>query len=115
MLQVWLVGDGLEEKEQMKAPQNTKFIPFSQFPLKRVNKSCMYYSTPAFMIPKALQNVDSCEVQQCSHFVSVVLVFWVNLVKIANYTELAAEKGNEPMACSWNSACTRRMGIKRDW
>lgn len=59
--EVWLVGDGLKDEEQKKAPKNTLFIPLSQFPLKKVRKNCLYYSTPAFIIPKDLTNMDSCE------------------------------------------------------
>ncbi|XP_042502463.1 very-long-chain aldehyde decarbonylase GL1-5-like [Macadamia integrifolia] len=60
---VWLVGDGeLSEKEQAGAAEGTHFIPWSQFPpKKKVRKDCIYYSTPAMTIPKALQNVYSCE------------------------------------------------------
>ncbi|KAJ4950024.1 hypothetical protein NE237_026856 [Protea cynaroides] len=59
---VWLVGDGeLSEKEQTRAPEGTHFIPCSQFPPQKVRKDCTYYSTPAMLIPKALQNVYSCE------------------------------------------------------
>ncbi|XP_043704278.1 very-long-chain aldehyde decarbonylase GL1-5-like [Telopea speciosissima] len=61
---VWLVGDGeLSEKEQRRAPEGTHFIPCSQFPPKKVvrNKVCIYYNTPAMVIPKAPQNVYSCE------------------------------------------------------
>ncbi|PIA41381.1 hypothetical protein AQUCO_02200062v1 [Aquilegia coerulea] len=59
--EVWLVGDGLNDEEQKKAPKNTIFIPFSQFPPNRLHKNRIYYSTPAFIIPKALENMDSCE------------------------------------------------------
>ncbi|KAL5731969.1 aldehyde oxygenase (deformylating) [Ranunculus cassubicifolius] len=59
--EVWLVGDGLRDEEQKKAPKNTILIPFSQFPPNRVQKNCIYYNTPAFTIPKALENMDSCE------------------------------------------------------
>ncbi|OVA07674.1 Fatty acid hydroxylase [Macleaya cordata] len=59
---VWLVHAGaLTEKEQKQAPEGTHFIPLSQFPLKRVRKDCMYYTTPALVIPKALENVHACE------------------------------------------------------
>ncbi|KAF5186242.1 Very-long-chain aldehyde decarbonylase gl1-5 [Thalictrum thalictroides] len=59
--EVWLVGDGLSDEEQKKAPKNTIFIPFSQFPPNRLHKNRIYYSTPAFFVPKALENIDSCE------------------------------------------------------
>ncbi|KAJ4953581.1 hypothetical protein NE237_030413 [Protea cynaroides] len=59
---VWLVGDGeLSKKEQIRAPEGTHFLPCTQFPPQKVRKDCIYYSTPAMLIPKALQNVYSCE------------------------------------------------------
>lgn len=58
---IWLVGDGLREDEQKKAPKGTFFIPFSQFPTKKGRKDCLYFSTPAMVVPKHLENVDSCE------------------------------------------------------
>ncbi|CAI9781644.1 unnamed protein product [Fraxinus pennsylvanica] len=57
----WLVGDGLSENEQMKASKGAVFIPFSQFPPKKLRKDCFYHNTPAILIPKNLENVDSCE------------------------------------------------------
>ncbi|CAL5398206.1 unnamed protein product [Camellia sinensis] len=57
----WLVGDGLNEEEQMKASKGTLFIPFSQFPPQKMRNDCFYYTTPAMVTPKYLQNVDSCE------------------------------------------------------
>ncbi|KHG12333.1 Protein WAX2 [Gossypium arboreum] len=59
---LWLVGDDLTEEEQRKANKGTLFIPFSQFPLKNLRKDCFYHTTPAMQTPKALENVDSCEV-----------------------------------------------------
>lgn len=61
MPQVWLVGDGMEDAGQRKAPKGTIFIPFSHFPPKKVRKDCLYYSTPAMRIPNELQNLHSCE------------------------------------------------------
>ncbi|KAJ0967534.1 hypothetical protein J5N97_024451 [Dioscorea zingiberensis] len=58
---VWLIGEGMDPAEQRKAPKGTIFIPFSQFPLKKVRKDCTYYSTPAMKIPDALENMFSCE------------------------------------------------------
>ncbi|KAA8520392.1 hypothetical protein F0562_014648 [Nyssa sinensis] len=58
---IWLVGDGLTEEEQLKASKGTLFIPFSQFPTKKMRKDCFYYNTPAMLTPKCLENVDSCE------------------------------------------------------
>ncbi|KAE8686353.1 Protein CER1-like 1 [Hibiscus syriacus] len=58
---IWLVGDEMTEEDQQKAAKGTVFIPFSQFPPKRVRKDCLYHSTPAMQSPRALENVDSCE------------------------------------------------------
>ncbi|XP_010480305.1 PREDICTED: protein CER1-like 1 isoform X1 [Camelina sativa] len=58
---VWLVGDGLGKEEQMKAKEGTLFIPFSQFPPDKLRKDCFYHSTPAMLVPKCAQNIDSCE------------------------------------------------------
>ncbi|KAG5538802.1 hypothetical protein RHGRI_019375 [Rhododendron griersonianum] len=60
-IQTWLVGDGFDEGEQLKASKGTLFIPFSQFPPKRMRSDCLYYDTPAMVTPKCLENVDSCE------------------------------------------------------
>ncbi|KAJ9145642.1 hypothetical protein P3X46_028004 [Hevea brasiliensis] len=57
----WLVDDGLNEEEQKKATKGTVFIPFSQFPPKKMRKDCFYHSTPAMVVPTSLENVDSCE------------------------------------------------------
>ncbi|XP_049412100.1 very-long-chain aldehyde decarbonylase GL1-5-like isoform X3 [Solanum stenotomum] len=57
----WLVGDGLSKDEQLKAPKGTLFIPYSQFPPRKVRKDCFYFNTPAMIAPKHLENVDSCE------------------------------------------------------
>ncbi|TYG73254.1 hypothetical protein ES288_D04G086700v1 [Gossypium darwinii] len=57
----WLVGDGLSEVEQRKASKGTLFIPFSQFPPKKLRTDCFYHTTPAMQIPLAFENVDSCE------------------------------------------------------
>ncbi|GJX08639.1 mutator type transposase [Tanacetum coccineum] len=59
---VWLVGDGLSKEEQLKASKGTLIIPYSQFPPNKVNKGCSYYTTPAMLAPKHLENVDSCEI-----------------------------------------------------
>ncbi|KAM1362959.1 hypothetical protein PS1_028256 [Malus domestica] len=58
---IWLVGDGLTEKEQMRAPKGTLFVPFSQFPPKKLRKDCFYHYTPAMKTPASLENVHSCE------------------------------------------------------
>ncbi|KAM4072410.1 hypothetical protein ACJW30_11G131700 [Castanea mollissima] len=57
----WLVGDGWTEKEQLKASKGTLFIPFSQFPPKKMSKDCFYHSTPAMITPKSFTNIHSCE------------------------------------------------------
>ncbi|KAK4355030.1 hypothetical protein RND71_027224 [Anisodus tanguticus] len=59
--QTWLVEDGLNEDEQLKAPKGTIFIPYSQFPPRKARTDCFYFNTPAMICPKHLQNVDSCE------------------------------------------------------
>lgn len=59
--QIWLVGDGLTDEEQRRAPKGACFIPFSPFPPKKVRKDCVYYSTPAMGIPKALEDMHVCE------------------------------------------------------
>ena len=56
------MGEGLTEAEQMKARKGTLFIPFSQFPPKKLRKDCFYQFTPAMAAPLSLENVDSCEV-----------------------------------------------------
>ncbi|XP_077229343.1 very-long-chain aldehyde decarbonylase GL1-5-like isoform X2 [Tasmannia lanceolata] len=60
-VEAWLVGDGLTEEEQRKALKGTRFIPFSQFPPKKVRKDCIYYNTPAMKVPKHLENMHACE------------------------------------------------------
>ncbi|KAM7470073.1 hypothetical protein LguiA_008256 [Lonicera macranthoides] len=60
-IQIWVVGDGLSEEEQMKAPKGTTFIPFSQFPPKKVRKDCLYQYTPSMLAPSSLENLHSCE------------------------------------------------------
>jgi aldehyde decarbonylase len=61
-LQTWLVGDGWKEMEQLKASKGTLFIPFSQFPPKKMRKDCFFYTTPAMIVPTSLTNMHSCEV-----------------------------------------------------
>lgn len=63
-MQIWLVGDQCDEVEQKKAPKGSLFIPFSQFPPKKLRKDCFYGSTPAMITPPDLVNVDSCEVSR---------------------------------------------------
>ncbi|KGN46281.1 very-long-chain aldehyde decarbonylase CER1 [Cucumis sativus] len=58
---IWIVGDGLEEFEQLNAPKGTIFIPYSQFPPQRLRKDCYYHITPSMRVPSSFQNIDSCE------------------------------------------------------
>ncbi|CAA7045297.1 unnamed protein product [Microthlaspi erraticum] len=58
---VWLVGDEIRKEEQMKAKEGTLFIPFSHLPLHELREDCLYHSTPAMLVPKSAQNIDSCE------------------------------------------------------
>ncbi|KAI3917844.1 hypothetical protein MKW92_020180 [Papaver armeniacum] len=64
--QVWLVGDGFSDEDQMNAPAGSFFIPFSQIPpwignLKDVRKDCVYFNTPAMTVPPTIENIHSCE------------------------------------------------------
>ncbi|KAH7525284.1 hypothetical protein FEM48_Zijuj06G0208600 [Ziziphus jujuba var. spinosa] len=58
---IWLVGDELSDEEQLKASKGTIFIPFSQFPPKKLRKDCFYHYTPAMVTPTSLENLHSCE------------------------------------------------------
>ncbi|XP_054779990.1 very-long-chain aldehyde decarbonylase CER1-like isoform X2 [Prosopis cineraria] len=58
---IWLVGDGWDEDEQMKASKGTLFIPYSQFPPKKMRKDCFYHCTPAMMAPLSFTNTHACE------------------------------------------------------
>ncbi|MED6135845.1 hypothetical protein PIB30_050447 [Stylosanthes scabra] len=58
---IWLVGDQLNEDEQKMARKGTLFIPYSQFPPKKLRKDCFYHVTPSMEIPSSLLNVHSCE------------------------------------------------------
>ncbi|KAK4476470.1 hypothetical protein RD792_015624 [Penstemon davidsonii] len=59
---VWIVGDGVTEEEQLKAPKGTLFIPFAQFPPKRVRvNDALYCHTPSMIAPDSLHNLNSCE------------------------------------------------------
>ncbi|GFP90458.1 protein eceriferum 1 [Phtheirospermum japonicum] len=59
---IWIVGDGLSEDEQLRAPKGTIFIPFSQFPPKKTrNDDVFYCHTPSMVAPSSLQNLHSCE------------------------------------------------------
>ncbi|KAL5795146.1 hypothetical protein ACOSP7_003740 [Xanthoceras sorbifolium] len=59
--EIWLVGEGLTDEEQNKASKGTIFIPFSQFPPKKIRKDCFYHTTPAMITPPSLHNLHSCE------------------------------------------------------
>ncbi|KAH0980747.1 hypothetical protein GBA52_007924 [Prunus armeniaca] len=58
---IWLVGDGLSEEEQLRAPKGTLFIPFSHFPPKKLRKDCFYRYPPAMKTPTSLENIHACE------------------------------------------------------
>ncbi|KAG9440239.1 hypothetical protein H6P81_020404 [Aristolochia fimbriata] len=58
---VWLVGNGVTDSEQKRAPKGACFIPFCQFPAKSLRKDCFYYTTPAMRVPKNLENMHACE------------------------------------------------------
>ncbi|CAL0329524.1 unnamed protein product [Lupinus luteus] len=58
---IWLVGEQFNEAEQKKAPKGSMFIPFTQFPPKKLRKDCFYHTTPAMITPLSLVNVHSCE------------------------------------------------------
>jgi aldehyde decarbonylase len=73
------VGDGLDEEEQLKAQKGTLFIPFSQFPPKKLRKDCSYHSTPAMVTPRHLENLHSCEVSKEStrkfKIINILLIY----------------------------------------
>ncbi|BBG97202.1 Fatty acid hydroxylase superfamily [Prunus dulcis] len=50
-----VVGDGLSEEEQLRAPKGTLFFPFSQFSPKKLRKDCFYHYTPAMRTPHLLR------------------------------------------------------------
>ncbi|XP_010535406.1 PREDICTED: protein ECERIFERUM 1-like [Tarenaya hassleriana] len=58
---IWLVGEGMDERDQERATEGTVFIPFSPFPPKELRKDCIYHTTPALTVPKSLENFHSCE------------------------------------------------------
>ncbi|GAB2290222.1 Very-long-chain aldehyde decarbonylase cer1 [Dionaea muscipula] len=58
---IWLVGEGLTEDEQLKALKGTAFIPFSQFPPKKLRKNCIYLDPPAMVAPSSFENLHTCE------------------------------------------------------
>uniref|UniRef100_A0A5B6ZZW7 Protein ECERIFERUM 1-like n=1 Tax=Davidia involucrata TaxID=16924 RepID=A0A5B6ZZW7_DAVIN len=60
-LKIWLVGDGLTEEEQLKASKGTLFIPFSQFPPKKMCNDYFYHYTPAMSTPMSFENLHCCE------------------------------------------------------
>ncbi|VAH16207.1 unnamed protein product [Triticum turgidum subsp. durum] len=42
---VWIIGDGADASEQLRAPKGTRFIPYSQFPPRMARKDGCTYST----------------------------------------------------------------------
>ncbi|XBI74227.1 hypothetical protein VPH35_067806 [Triticum aestivum] len=62
ILQVWVIGEGLNASEQLTAAKGTRFIPYSQFPPRTIRRDRYTYSiTPAMGVTKTLTNVHSCE------------------------------------------------------
>lgn len=91
-LQVWLVGDGLTDKEQSKAPKGTLFIPFSIFPPNQIRKDCYYHTTPAMEAPKSVENMHSCEVGN--------YLFDQNFLIQVEFKKFDSQR----MGCAWNTA-----------
>ncbi|PPD97193.1 hypothetical protein GOBAR_DD05792 [Gossypium barbadense] len=88
---VWLVGDGLTDKEQFKAPKGTIFIPFSIFPPKKVRKDCYYHTTPAMVAPASVENLHSCEHEVFSRNVELYMKRNPQLkIKVVDGSSLAA-------------------------
>uniref|UniRef100_A0A803NCG4 Uncharacterized protein n=1 Tax=Chenopodium quinoa TaxID=63459 RepID=A0A803NCG4_CHEQI len=58
---VWLVGEDLTKDEQSMASKGTIFVPFSQFPPKKIRNDCFYLNTPSLVAPKSFGNLHSCE------------------------------------------------------
>lgn len=61
-MQVWLVGDGVTDEEQMKAQKGSHFVPYSQFPPNKARNDCVYHCTPALLVPESFENLHVCEV-----------------------------------------------------
>ncbi|KAL5990375.1 hypothetical protein ACLOJK_011275 [Asimina triloba] len=61
-IKVCLVGYGLTKEDQKMAPKGTLFVPFSQFPPKKLRPiDCIYYSTPAMVVPPNIEDMHTCE------------------------------------------------------
>uniref|UniRef100_A0A0D9Z015 aldehyde oxygenase (deformylating) n=1 Tax=Oryza glumipatula TaxID=40148 RepID=A0A0D9Z015_9ORYZ len=60
-IQVWLVGDGVTDEEQMKAQKGSHFVPYSQFPPNKARNDCVYHCTPALLVPESFENLHVCE------------------------------------------------------
>ncbi|ONK79556.1 uncharacterized protein A4U43_C01F7580 [Asparagus officinalis] len=58
---LWLVGDSVKDREQMRAVKDVHFIPFSQFPLRIMRRDCVYHSTPSLKTPQQYENLHTCE------------------------------------------------------
>lgn len=80
-VQIWLVGEGVRDEEQMKAPKGTTFIPFYQFPPKIVRKDCFYHFTPAMKAPSSLENMHSCEVITKQIYIHTVRVNFLTFME----------------------------------
>jgi TusA-related sulfurtransferase len=112
ILQVWVIGEGLDAAEQFRAPKGTRFIPYSQFPPRTVRKDCCAYSTtPAMSVPKTLQNVHSCEVIKALVNCNSSRTALHDLIKLTkkNISELAAKESDECVAHRWNCSCIGGM------
>lgn len=72
------MGEELRYGDQMKAAKGVHFIPYSQCPLTTVRKDCIYYSTPAMVVPKAFENLHSCEVIRYNLLLYTILKFTFN-------------------------------------
>ncbi|KAJ8438490.1 hypothetical protein Cgig2_008977 [Carnegiea gigantea] len=55
------VGDDVSKHEQVMAQKGSVFIPFSQFPPKKLRRDCLYLETPALAAPKSFGNLHCCE------------------------------------------------------
>ncbi|KAK4852775.1 hypothetical protein QYF36_026964 [Acer negundo] len=66
----------------MKARKGTLFIPFSQFPPKKLRKDCFYHFTPTMEALPSLENIDSYEVlegrkkHKCGYTMSNIDIVW---------------------------------------
>lgn len=80
------MGDGWNEEEQRLAKKGTIFIPFSQFPPKKLRKDCFYFTTPAMITPVSFKNMHSCEVITTHYHPSTFffLLRYISMCRILN-------------------------------